>query len=287
MRAHRTFCATVGGSQKPANKGCDVFRAERHKKILEILESQGSVTAKDLSRRFHVSIDSIRKDLKELADAKLCRREYGGALSITADNEETLSQPLPRRVLDPQIEAQTDASRRALARRAYQVIDENDTVFLDISRTNLYLADLLAAGDKHCVVTSNMIGVLERLATNSHIKALGTGGYLNVELNGFVGSVTVGLMEPFLFSKAFIGGYGINLETGAVTSRSFDHGLVKRQAVINSTHSYLIGDAPKFNFCDGFCFGSLSDFSGLFADLDKIKDEKTLDLLKESKLTIL
>jgi DeoR/GlpR family transcriptional regulator of sugar metabolism len=53
--------------------------AQRTRQILEELRQQGRVVAAELARRYAVSEDSIRRDLRELAQG-LCQRVYGGAV---------------------------------------------------------------------------------------------------------------------------------------------------------------------------------------------------------------
>ena len=59
-----------------------MFPKERRKEILEIVNATGFATVDDLSKRFGVSVDSIRKDLKSLQREGKIKREYGGALRI-------------------------------------------------------------------------------------------------------------------------------------------------------------------------------------------------------------
>ena len=53
---------------------------ERRKLILDRLGRDGKVVAADLTAEFEVSPDTVRRDLRELADAGLLRRVHGGAL---------------------------------------------------------------------------------------------------------------------------------------------------------------------------------------------------------------
>ncbi len=54
--------------------------AERRRSIMHILQRDGKVLATDLSKSLHVSEDTIRRDLRELADAGMLLRVHGGAL---------------------------------------------------------------------------------------------------------------------------------------------------------------------------------------------------------------
>lgn len=238
-----------------------MFPKERRKEIVALLEEQDFVKVEDLAKRFDVSVDSIRKDLKVLSDEGKCRREYGGALRNEPVPPEVIASPAKKEPVEFD-----DVGRRAVAARAYVEINDGDTVFLDTSRTNLFLADLIAQGDKHCIVTTNMIGVLERLASNPRITALGTGGYLNMELNGFTGSATVSLLEPLLFAKAFIGCCGVDLETSAVMSFGMDDGIVRQRAVQNASYKFLLVNSAKFGVRGGYRFATINDFSGVITN---------------------
>lgn len=51
-----------------------MLASERHEKIVEILNREGSVLVKDLSKKFDVTQDSIRKDLTILERKGLLKR---------------------------------------------------------------------------------------------------------------------------------------------------------------------------------------------------------------------
>ncbi len=59
-----------------------MLKEERKQKILELLDREQKVIASDLSTRFDVSEDTIRRDLKELDDQSLLQRVHSGALRV-------------------------------------------------------------------------------------------------------------------------------------------------------------------------------------------------------------
>lgn len=59
-----------------------MLASERHEKIVEILNREGSVLVKDLSKKFDVTQDSIRKDLTILERKGLLKKTYGGAVKV-------------------------------------------------------------------------------------------------------------------------------------------------------------------------------------------------------------
>ena len=242
-----------------------LFPKERRREIVSIVNSTGFATVEDLAKRFGVSVDSIRKDLKVLQKENLIRREYGGALKV----EKSDAAPVPHAPVAETV-ARTkqadDTGRKNVALRAYLEINDGDAVFLGVSRTNLYLADLIAKGDKRLIVTTNMIDVLPRLAGNPKVTALATGGYLNVQLNGFTGPAAISLLEPLLFSKAFVGTCGIDLETSGVLATSVDDGRVQERVLQNASYCFLLADDEKFHVSKGYRFASISDFAAVITD---------------------
>ena len=57
-----------------------MFVEERQNLILEDLQKNGKVLVKDLSKRFGVTPDLIRKDLAFLESKGKCKKIYGGAI---------------------------------------------------------------------------------------------------------------------------------------------------------------------------------------------------------------
>ncbi|MCC6102841.1 MAG: DeoR/GlpR family DNA-binding transcription regulator [Olegusella sp.] len=299
-----------------------MFRRERLAKILALLEKDGRVSTEDLAQRFGVSIDSIRKDLHHLSEKGECTRVYGGAIWIDPEESSTLDNSIQNEGhnqtiyddrIDPSIpidligadttltasydtsntqdplsaskqKTSEDRGRKLVAWRAWMEINNGDSVFLDVSRTNSILADIIATGDKRLIVTTNMLDVLRKVSHKPNITALGTGGYLNMQLNGFVGSATVSLLEPLLFSKAFIGTSGVNLDDGSVMTDGMDSGMVKEKVISNASYRFLLADEKKLHRKDMFRFASLDDFTAIITDAN---DPEVLRRLQRMGIPVL
>lgn len=79
-----------------------MLTSQRKKAILDALSRDGQVLAADLSARFDVSEDTVRRDLRELAAVGLLQRVHGGALPASP-----AVAPFSRRE-----EMESDAKRR-------------------------------------------------------------------------------------------------------------------------------------------------------------------------------
>ena len=122
-----------------------MFTEERMSEIEKILHQDGKVLVKELSEHFQVTDDCIRKDLKNLENKGRLKRTYGGAI---------LSQdyPLDRAVIDRR-DFHVD-QKRIIAKKAVEMIQEKETVFLDISTTNIELAKEISGLQKEITVVN-------------------------------------------------------------------------------------------------------------------------------------
>ena len=218
-----------------------MFTEERQSAIEKCLRENGKVKVKELSEMFQVTEDCIRKDLKILENAGKLKRTYGGAI---------LSQdyPLKRDVVDRR-QFNLD-KKRTIAAKAFKLIKNNETIFLDISTTNIELAKLLATSNMRVVVVSNMIDILQILATNPSITAIGTGGTMYQTVNGFMGAATIEVIKQYSFDRAFIGSCGVDMTDCAITTLGVEDGLTKKAAVHSSRHKYVVMERDKFYFND-------------------------------------
>ncbi|MGI6110551.1 MAG: DeoR/GlpR family DNA-binding transcription regulator, partial [Eubacteriaceae bacterium] len=112
---------------------------ERQDQIASKVNSDGSVLVKDLAEQYGVTEDSIRKDLSILEKGGLLQKTYGGAVKIRERGHDFYVAQ--RRNKNP-------AAKRSIAEKAYALIENGDTVFLDISTSNIELAKLLIEREK-------------------------------------------------------------------------------------------------------------------------------------------
>ena len=115
---------------------------QRKTHLLALLERDGRVVAKEVAAELAVSEDSIRRDLRELADAGLARRVYGGALPV-----EATEPPFADRTgVEP-------VSKARVAGAALSLVEPGMTIALDAGTTSVALARILPRGARLTVDT--------------------------------------------------------------------------------------------------------------------------------------
>lgn len=252
-----------------------MFTEERLDAILQFLHQDGKVRVKNLSEQFQVTEDCIRKDLKVLENAGKLKRTYGGAI---------LSQdyPLERDVIDRR--TYNEDKKIMIAKKAAELIKDHETIFLDISTTNIKLAEILVETRKRLVVVSNMIDILQILAKSSIITAIGTGGTMYRTVNGFMGAATIEVIKQYSFDRAFIGSCGVDMVDLSITTLGVEDGLTKKAALQSSRHKYVVMERDKFYFNDSYKFAHFDDINGIITD--ESPDQSTLKVLDSAGITL-
>lgn len=234
-----------------------MFTEERQSAIEKCLQENGKVKVKELSELFQVTEDCIRKDLKILENAGKLKRTYGGAI-LSRD------YPLERDVIDRR-NYHTD-KKKIIAQKAFELIKDGETIFLDISTTNIELAKILAESRKRVTVVSNMIDILQALAVNPSITVIGTGGIMYRTVNGFMGSAAIEVIKQYSFDRAFMGSCGIDMTDYTITTLGVEDGLTKKAALNSSRHKYVVMEKSKFYFNESYKFTQLDVIEGIITD---------------------
>lgn len=248
-----------------------MFTEERQEAILHMLREYGKVKVRSLSEEFNVTDDCIRKDLKALEKGGHLKRTYGGAI-LSGD------YPLDRDVIDRR--SVNTEKKDIIAQKAFEIIKDNETIFLDISTSNIKLAKLLAESGRRIVVVSNMIDILQILAASPGITAVGTGGIMYRTVNGFMGSAAIEVIKQYSFDRAFIGSCGLDMTDMSVTTFGVEDGLTKKAAISSSRHTYIVMEKDKFYFNDSYKFTHFDDIDGIITD--EAPDPATMEALESA-----
>lgn len=99
-----------------------MFPDERRATIARLIDETGRVTVSELARRFGVTEDLMRRDLKQLAEEGRCQKVYGGATRV----ENVRERPMSARI------DQHADEKLAIARKALPLVGPGQTVYLDM-----------------------------------------------------------------------------------------------------------------------------------------------------------
>lgn len=210
---------------------------ERRREILAELEQSGKVTVVDLSQRFGCSEVTIRNDIKNMEIEGLLKRIHGGALKLD-------TSPV-RKYTAESIYRYTDR-KKSIAAKAYEYIDDRDTIILDDASSSFYLAvHIKQHTEKRVAVVTNSLLAGNELAGAVHVDLYMVGGHVGGHLAATMGDAAVQNMSDFHVDKAFIGVHGINFEAG-LTSIATPQMQVKHAILKAAEEVYVLADSSKF-----------------------------------------
>ena len=230
-----------------------MFGAQRKDHLLELLARDGRVVAKDVAADLEVSEDSIRRDLRELADAGLCVRVYGGALPVPA-----AEVPVAQRG-----DVASDSKER-VARAAVALIRPGATIILDAGTTTLAMARMLPDDPALTVITPSP-AVAVAVAESSPARVLIVGGELSRHSLVAGGALALEAIARLGADVFFLGVTGIHPDHG-LTTGVLDDAVVKRALAARSADVYVLGSAEKIGAASRFPVVGLDEVSGVITD---------------------
>jgi DeoR family glycerol-3-phosphate regulon repressor len=211
----------------------------RQTEILEIARAEGRVVVEDLAQRFDVTLQTIRRDLTDLADAGHLDRVHGGAIARTGVANIGYDQ---RRRMN-------EAAKTAIARACAAAIPDNSSLILNLGTTTEAVARELIHHRNITVVTNN-INVANILAANPGCEVMVAGGMLRRSDGGLVGELTTQFIEQFKVDTAVIGTSALDADGDLL---DFDLAEVRvsraiirqaRKRILVTDHSKLDRSAP-------------------------------------------
>ena len=207
---------------------------ERQNKIISILEKEHVIKITDIVKKFHVSHETVRRDLETLQEQGMVKRVYGGAI-LTADTPVSLASPRSR--------SHGYVERKAIGKMAAELVHEGDTVLLAMGSTILEVAKNIRH-IKDVTVLTNSISVLNELV-DSDVTLYLLGGHVSSSEHHMDGQLALQTLQNFNVDIAFVGAGGITLEMG-VSDYSYEVSQMIQTMLTRAKCSVLVAQSDKF-----------------------------------------
>jgi DeoR family glycerol-3-phosphate regulon repressor len=227
----------------------------RQLELLERVRARGSVSVEALAAAFQVTLQTVRRDVKMLADAGLLARFHGGVRVPSSTTENIAYRQ--RQLLN-------EAAKQRIARAVAKAVPEGCSLILNIGTTTEAVARELLHHKGLRIITNNL-NVAAILSGNANCELIVAGGVVRSRDGGIVGEATVDFVRQFKVDIGLIGISGIEAD-GSL--RDFDYREVKvAQTIIeHSREVWLAADHSKFNRPAMVELAHLSQVDMLFTD---------------------
>jgi DeoR/GlpR family transcriptional regulator of sugar metabolism len=230
-----------------------MLKEERQQLILEILHTQGKVVATDLSALLQVSEDTIRRDLRELANTGRLTRVHGGGLPRS-----------PAAVSYAERVQQSPVAKAAIADVAANLIHDGQVVILDGGTTTLKVARALPPGLRATIVTSSLPVAME-LAEHDGIEVVMIGGQVFKFSLVTIGAQAVESYMQVRADLCMLGICSLHPEAG-ITTPDYEENLVKRAMVAGAAQVVALASHEKLGTACPFVVGPINILNSLLID---------------------
>jgi DeoR/GlpR family transcriptional regulator of sugar metabolism len=232
---------------------------EREQLILERLRTQGRVLASEIAAELNTSEHTVRRHLRDLASAGLCKRVYGGAL-LTSPSHLNAST---------RMKADVDRKQR-LALAAASIVQPGQVILLDAGSTNVAIAQALPDNAGLTVVTNSPEACL-RLLDRPGFDIVLVGGRVGGDVAGALGSTALLQVQQIKADVCFLGACALDPVEGIAAFNAEDAEL-KRAMLKSSSVLAIAMTTEKLMTAAPFVVGPASAIDCLVVEADLAAD---------------
>jgi DeoR/GlpR family transcriptional regulator of sugar metabolism len=223
-----------------------MLTTQRRQFLLERLGREGQLLAKALSDELEVSEDTIRRDLRELAQLGLLQRVHGGALPASP----AVANFAGRKQLA------TD-EKVLLGRAAAQMVQPGQVVIFDGGTTTLQAARHLPP-DLRATIVTHSPSIAVELSEHPSVEVILLGGRLFKHSVVAIGAATIEAAASIRADIYFMGVTGIHPVAGLSTG-DLEEAHVKRALSAAAAETIILASAEKLNAASPFVIGPVTE----------------------------
>lgn len=236
-----------------------MLTSQRRQYLLDLLQRDGQIVAKQVSQELGVSEDTIRRDLRDLAQEGRLQRVHGGALPaspavVNFAGRETLAQD----------------DKQMIGRAAAGLITEGQVVFVDGGTTAVQLARSLPRTLRATVVTHSARIAVE-LVAHPTVEVVLIGGRLFKHSIVSVGAVALEAISHIRADAYFMGVTGVHPEEG-LTTGDLEEAYVKQALCNRAAETYVLASTEKLGAVSQYRVAALSAVTGLIVTQAVVED---------------
>jgi DeoR/GlpR family transcriptional regulator of sugar metabolism len=208
------------------------------------------VIAKVIRAELNLSEDTIRRDLRELAQEGLLQRVHGGALPSS-----------PAMVDFAGRETLASEAKRAIGRAAAAMIQPGQVAILDGGTTARELARQIQPGLRATVVTHSPT-IAVALAPHPGVEVVLIGGRLFKHSVVAVGAAAIESISRIRADIYFMGVTGVHAEVGLSTG-DFEECHIKRALMSAAAETIVLASPEKLNTGSPYIIAGIKEIDGM------------------------
>lgn len=247
-------------------------KAERLEKIMDLIQNSNFISPLELAEKMDVSLVTIRRDLKKLAEERSIIKEYN-TIKIARDYDKRFHERHNTNL----------EQKRIIAELAKKLVQSGDTLFLDTSTTCYEFARTLALSSQNLHIITNNIYMAVELMSIYKIDLVLLGGNIRHGYFSTIGPLAEKMLSNIKVNKFFFS--CTMLDENGIYESNILEGNIKVKMFENSRLHYLLVDSTKFDKASIFRTTGIENIDALITD--KPLPNEYLDILKDKNIEII
>ena len=230
------------------------MRVERLHDMEQYVLQKHTASLEELAEKFHISLNTVRRDVQELLKRGQLKKVYGGVSAFNAKASLPLSVRAERQY----------AEKNAIGRLAATLVPDHTTVFLDSGSTTVHLLPYLV-NKRNITLITHSLSALYEAAKYPNLNVIALGGQYSPSTASYVGASTLQTLSAMSIDMIFVAASGVSIEQG-MTNNTYFEAELKRSVTSKNKNIILMADHTKFDSSALFTFCDLSRISTVVSD---------------------
>jgi len=248
-------------------------KQQRHQIILDEVHIHNRVLLTDLAKILKVSMDTARRDVKELDDLKKLKKVHGGAVS----NGFNIYTDRTREIYEL-------GSKSIIAQKGISLLTKGDVVLISGGSTNLEFAKLLPQKLNLTFFTPSLPMAIELLNNVSEDdKVIFIGGKLSRRSQLATGGSAIQILSQIKADICFLGTGWLDVNEG-ITAIDWEISQLKKAMINASKRLISLTISEKLNTTNRYKICDISALDTLVTELDP--NSAVLDQYRERDIKL-
>jgi DeoR family transcriptional regulator, glycerol-3-phosphate regulon repressor len=250
-----------------------MLASKRHGDILKLLEIDGSMAVSDLAERLGVSLETIRRDIKPLAESGAVLRMHGGVALPSALGE----APFEKRMRE------MSAAKKKIAECVARTITDGESLMLDTGTTTSFLARELL-GHRRLTVITNSSDIARVLASVNGNRVYMAGGEIRPDSGAVFGLSAIDFIIRFSVDHAIISAGSV--DPSGILDYALDEAEFARTVLSRGRRKLVVTDSSKFTRSGLIHVCGFGDLSEIVTEAAPPADIASAIRAAEARLTV-
>jgi DeoR/GlpR family transcriptional regulator of sugar metabolism len=211
-----------------------MLKEERQETILNEVELHNRILLTDIAETLDVSIDTVRRDVKELDAEQKLRKVHGGAISLGFTTRSTKNANV-----------YAVEEKVKIAKKALSLLKEGAVIFVDGGTTCLELAQLIPT-DLELTCFTLSLPVAMELSSKPKVTVIFIGGQISKDSQISIGANAIHNLSEIKVDYSFIGTGYVDSQYG-LTEFDWDIVQLKKAVIKAAKKTVLLCISEKLN----------------------------------------